>query len=90
MRMRAHSNSGLAAATVNPSFLAFSPDRRHLYAVNEVDEYHGEKSGSVSSFAVERGSDKLQGDQHCLLRWAAARAKSPSTLHGEGRLCRQL
>jgi 6-phosphogluconolactonase len=49
---------GLAAATVNPSFLALSPDRRHLYAVNEVDAYHGEKSGSISSFAV-RGA-KLQ------------------------------
>jgi 6-phosphogluconolactonase len=43
---------GLAGATVSPSFLALSPDRRHLYAVNEVDAYHGEKSGSLSSFAV--------------------------------------
>jgi 6-phosphogluconolactonase len=43
---------GLAAAAVNPSFLALSPDRRHLYAVNEVDDYHGQKSGSISSFAV--------------------------------------
>jgi 6-phosphogluconolactonase len=49
---------GLAAATVNPSFLALSPDRRHLYAVNEVDAYHGEKSGSISSFAV--AGDKLR------------------------------
>ena len=49
---------GLAAATVNPSFLALSPDRRHLYAVNEVDSFHGEKSGSVSSFAV--AGDKLR------------------------------
>jgi 6-phosphogluconolactonase len=44
---------GLAAATVNPSFLALSPDRRHLYAVNEVDDYHGEKSGSITSFVVD-------------------------------------
>jgi 6-phosphogluconolactonase len=44
---------GLAAATVNPSFLTLSPDRRHLYAVNEVDEYRGQKSGSVSSFRVQ-------------------------------------
>src|SRR6202167_695845 len=49
---------GLAAATVNPSFLALSPDRRHLYAVNEVEAYHGEKSGSISSFAV--AGDKLR------------------------------
>jgi 6-phosphogluconolactonase len=44
---------GLAAATVNPSFLALSPDRRHLYTVNEVDDYHGEKSGSITSFVVD-------------------------------------
>src|SRR3984885_7467170 len=49
---------GLAAATVNPSFLTLSPDRRHLYAVIEVDMYHGEKSGSISSFAV--AGDKLR------------------------------
>jgi 6-phosphogluconolactonase len=49
---------GLAAPTVNPSFLALSPDRRHLYAVNETDDFHGEKSGSVSSFAV--AGDKLR------------------------------
>jgi 6-phosphogluconolactonase len=49
---------GLAAPTVNPSFLAFSPNHRHLYAVNEVDAYHGEKSGSVTSFSVEKGSLK--------------------------------
>jgi 6-phosphogluconolactonase len=51
---------GLAGATVNPSFLAFSPDHRHLFAVNEVDEYHGDKSGSVTSFAVEGASGKLK------------------------------
>jgi 6-phosphogluconolactonase len=43
---------GLAAATVNPSFLAISPNRRHVYAVNEIDAYKGEKSGSITSFAV--------------------------------------
>ena len=61
MRTRAHLTPlGLAAATVNPSFLALSPDRRHLYAVNEVDDYRGEKSGSVTSFAVEGASGKLR------------------------------
>jgi 6-phosphogluconolactonase len=49
---------GLAAPTVNPSFLTFSPNRRHLYAVNEVDQYRGENSGSVSSFSVEGGTLK--------------------------------
>jgi 6-phosphogluconolactonase len=49
---------GLAATTVNPSFLTLSPNRRHLYAVNEVDQYRGQKSGSVTSFAVEGGALK--------------------------------
>ena len=51
---------GLSAATVNPSFLTFSPDRRHLCAVNEVDEYRGSKTGSVTAFAAERNSSKLK------------------------------
>jgi 6-phosphogluconolactonase len=51
---------GLAASTPQPGFLAFSPDRRHLYAVNHVDDYHKEKSGSVTSFAVDGASGKLR------------------------------
>lgn len=51
---------GLAVATVNPSFLALSPDGRHLYAVNEVEDYHGEKSSSLSSFVLEGDSGKLK------------------------------
>ncbi len=42
----------LAAATPSPSFLAISPDHRFLYAVNEVTEFEGETSGSVTAFAV--------------------------------------
>jgi 6-phosphogluconolactonase len=51
---------GLAVTSVNPSFLTLAPDRRHLYAVNEVDAYHGEKSGSISSFVLEGDSGKLK------------------------------
>jgi 6-phosphogluconolactonase len=51
---------GLVAKTVNPSFLAVSPNRRQLYAVNQVDRYRGAKSGSVSSFAVDAVSGKLK------------------------------
>ncbi len=51
---------GLAAATPNPSFLTLSPDRRQLYAVNEIESYGGKKSGSLSSFVVEGGSGKLK------------------------------
>jgi 6-phosphogluconolactonase len=51
---------GLAAATVNPNFLTLSPDRRYLYAANDVDDYRGAKSGSISCFAVEGSSGKLK------------------------------
>jgi 6-phosphogluconolactonase len=41
---------GLAAATSDPSFLAVSPNRRFLYAVNE------ENAGSVSAFSIDASS----------------------------------
>jgi 6-phosphogluconolactonase len=43
---------GLAAGVDNPTFLAFTPDRKYLYAANEVDEFQGGKTGGVSGFAV--------------------------------------
>ena len=42
----------LAAETKNPSFLALHPNRRSLYAVNETDTFNGQKTGSVSAFAI--------------------------------------
>ena len=42
----------LAAETVNPSFLAFHPSNRFLYAVNEIDNFNGEKAGAVSAFTL--------------------------------------
>ncbi len=50
---------GLAAATVNPSFLAVSPNRRFLYAVNETQSYKGPNSGGVSAFAIDAATGKL-------------------------------
>lgn len=50
---------GLAAKTVNPSFLAVDPSLRFLYAVNENDNFNGEKSGGVSAFTMDRESGKL-------------------------------
>src|SRR5207245_1891632 len=50
---------GLAAETVNPSFLAVHPNQRFLYAVNEVRNYKGENSGGVSAFAIDSASGKL-------------------------------
>ncbi|MGA9813078.1 MAG: lactonase family protein [Terriglobales bacterium] len=50
---------GLVAETVNPSFLATDPSQRFLYAVNEVSDYQGKKTGAVSAFAIDRKSGKL-------------------------------
>lgn len=49
----------LAAESNNPTFIALSPDGKHLYAANELDEYEGEKSGSVSAFTIDRAGAKL-------------------------------
>lgn len=50
---------GLAAETINPSFLAVHPNQRFLYAVNEVSNYQGQKSGAVSAFAIDGATGKL-------------------------------
>jgi len=50
----------LAAETVSPSFLAADPAQRYLFAANEIGDYQNAKSGSVSSFAIDRHSGKLR------------------------------
>jgi 6-phosphogluconolactonase len=44
----------------NPSYLALAPRRRQLYAVNEVEEFMGKKSGAVSAFAVDPKTGDLR------------------------------
>ena len=44
---------GLVAETENPSFLALHPNRRVLYAVNEISNYEGQSAGSVSAFSID-------------------------------------
>jgi 6-phosphogluconolactonase len=51
--------AGLAVETENPSFLAVHPNRRFLYAVNEVSRYEGNAAGSVSAFSVDRATGTL-------------------------------
>jgi 6-phosphogluconolactonase len=51
---------GLVAETPSPSFLAISPDKRTLFAVNEVSSYGGEQTGSVTSFAIDPATGKLK------------------------------
>lgn len=50
---------GLVAESENPSFLAAHPSGRFLYAVNEIDQFGGEKSGSISAFSIDRNTGNL-------------------------------
>jgi 6-phosphogluconolactonase len=50
---------GEPAPAVNPSFLAWHPGGRFLYAVNETGESRADKSGGVSAFAVDAASGAL-------------------------------
>jgi 6-phosphogluconolactonase len=44
----------VAAEAINPSFLALSPNRRHLYAVSEGSgaTYNGKPSGTVNAYSI--------------------------------------
>jgi 6-phosphogluconolactonase len=50
---------GLAGESNNPSFLAVHPNHHFVYAVNERGDYEGQKSGSVSAFALDPKTGKL-------------------------------
>ncbi|MEO5904201.1 MAG: lactonase family protein [Gemmatimonadaceae bacterium] len=52
-------HAGLVNAGPNPSFLAIDPDGRALYAVNEVDNHGGRKTGMVSAFSIARKTGAL-------------------------------
>lgn len=43
----------------NPSYLAFDPPQRRLYAVNELKEYEGEATGTVSAFDLDAATGRL-------------------------------
>jgi 6-phosphogluconolactonase len=50
----------LAATTTNPSFLAIHPNRKFLYAVGEVGEFNGQKTGMVTAFAIDAATGDLK------------------------------
>src|ERR1035438_4184974 len=50
---------GLAAETANPSFLAVDAHGKHLYAVNEIDNFSGGHAGGVSAFAIDPVTGRL-------------------------------
>jgi len=45
---------------VNPSYIAVDPTQRFLYAVNELKTYEDKPTGTVSAFAVDSRSGKLE------------------------------
>lgn len=45
---------------VSPSSLAFHPNKRYLYAVNEISNYNGTNTGSVTSMSVDSGTGDLR------------------------------
>jgi 6-phosphogluconolactonase len=63
---------GLAGEAVNPSFLAVHPGRRFLYAVGEIAEFNGQKTGAVSAFTIDAASGSLS-----LLNQQSSRGPGP-------------
>jgi 6-phosphogluconolactonase len=50
---------GLMAETESPTFLALHPNGKFLYAVNEVNTFHGKKAGAVSGWSIDHATGKL-------------------------------
>jgi 6-phosphogluconolactonase len=66
---------GLAAETPQPTFLAIAPNRRFLYAANEIGDFGGKRSGAVSALAIN-----AQTGQLTLLNQAASGGPGPCHL----------
>jgi 6-phosphogluconolactonase len=45
--------------SANPSFVALDPSRRFLYVTKEIDDYEGQKSGSVEAYAIDPNTGKI-------------------------------
>jgi 6-phosphogluconolactonase len=56
----APSNVRLVAKTLSPTWMTLSKDSKFLYAVNEVDNFNPQKSGSVSAYAVNAATGALK------------------------------
>jgi 6-phosphogluconolactonase len=49
----------LAATTPDPSFLTVASNGKYLYAVNELAEFEGKKSGAATAYSLDPKSGKL-------------------------------
>jgi len=47
------------SSDANPSWLAFDPSRKYLYSANEISNYQGAASGSVSAYSIDRTTGRL-------------------------------
>jgi 6-phosphogluconolactonase len=52
--------TGVAAESVDPSFLAIHPNGKYLYAVNEIGNFNGGASGAVSAFSIDPKTGALK------------------------------
>lgn len=50
----------LAVETTSPSFVALHPTGRYLYAANEVGNFGGERSASVTAFSIDNATGKMK------------------------------
>ena len=50
----------LFASDANPAWLSFDPSRTRLYSANEITNFEGTNSGSVSAFSIDRASGRLK------------------------------
>ncbi len=59
------SEAKLAGEVTSPSFLAIHPSRKFLYAVTEISDFQGKKTGAVGAFSInaETGDLKLINQQ---------------------------
>src|SRR5262249_51139251 len=85
----------LAAETPNPTFLAIHPSRKYLYAVNEIGNFMGKKSGAISAFELDPKTGKLSflnqsssvGDGPCHLVVDSAGKHVLAANYGGGSVC---
>jgi len=49
----------VAATIPSPSWIAIHPNGNYLYAVNQISDFEGTTSGSVSALAIHRGTGDL-------------------------------
>lgn len=50
---------GLQAEAANPSWVTVSSNQKYLYAVSEIGDYQGKKSGGVLAYQLDKSSAKL-------------------------------